>query len=257
MKTWLVLAVLFFGSQYAFSEEIVLTGYYYGTNLYVQNPKIGDDQYCISRILVNDKEISPIPKNSSFDIDMAFVANAAPVEIRIIHSGECKPDILNEGVIKKRESFSFVGLDIGESYIKWQARGERVYGKYFIRRFEKNNWLTIHAIDCNGSDGVQQYQYDVRHFSGDNKYQVKYLDSSGRSFTSDDLEFSAVLTPVAFSPEKVKKEINFSRKTQYRIMDISGKVILQGYADLVDCANLQSGVYYVAFEDQIRQFTKK
>ena len=257
MRVQILLLVLAFGTKYAFCEEIVLSGYYYGTNLYVQNPKIGEDQYCISRILVNGKEMSPIPKNSSFDIDMAFVENAAPVEVRIFHHSECTPKVLNENVIKKREKFAFVGLDIGESFIKWQTKGERVYGKYFIRRFEKNNWLTIHAIDSKGEDGVQQYEYGVRHFSGDNKYQIKYLDSSGRAHVSDELEFSAVLTPVAFSPEKVKKEINLSRKTQFRIMDISGRVILQGYDDIVDCEDLKSGVYYIAFEDQIRQFTKK
>ncbi|MEM1137946.1 MAG: hypothetical protein AAGI07_19080 [Bacteroidota bacterium] len=257
MKYLLVIGLLLLIGKQAQCAEIILNGYYYGTNLFIQNPKIGKNQYCITHISINGRTISPIPVNSSFDIDMSFLADTSPVEIRIQHHSECTPKVLNEDVIKKREAFGFTSLDIGQDYIKWQAKGERIYGKYFIRRFEKNNWLAIHALSCTGEEGTQEYEYKLKHFSGKNKYQIKYLDSSGNAFISDTLVFDAVVQPVTFSPVNVRQLIRLSRKTQYRVLDISGKVLLQGFADSVNCIDLGGGVYYLAIEDQIQQFKKK
>ena len=239
------------------AQEIVLSGYYYGINLFVQNPKMGNDQYCITNITVNGKKADPLKQNSAFDIEMSFVKIGSPVEVRIQHHPECTPKVLNGGVIKKREEFKFLDVNVNSQDIYWSAKGERVFGKYFIRRFEKNHWNSIHAISCKNTDGVQQYEYPIEHFPGDNKYQVKYLDSYGKSFLSDTISYNAIKDKVTFSPTTVKKDLIFSREVQFRIMDISGKVVKQGLSETVNCRDLDSGIYYVAFEDQIRQFSKK
>jgi len=256
MRYFIILIFLFI-QTFSYAQEIVLSGYYNGINLFVQNPKIGEDQYCITNIVVNGRRASPLKQNSSFDIEMSFVEIGAPVEVRIQYHRECTPRVLNGDVIKKRNPFRFVFIKVTDSDIKWSSKGERKYGKYFVRRFNKNHWNTMHAINCKNDNGTVEYDHPIRHFSGENKYQIKYLDSSGKSYYSDTVTYSISKPPVTFSPGKVKKELTFSRKIQYRIMDISGKVLKSGFSDVVDCKNLETGIYYVAFENQIRQFTKK
>ena len=253
----LIFLIFLFSLNYVHAQEIVLSGYYNGINLFVQNPKIGEDQYCITNITVNGRRSSPLKKNSSFDIEMSFVEIGSPVEVRIQHHRECTPKVLNGNVIKKREPFRFVDVQLAGNTLQWASKGERVYGKYFVRRYDKTHWNTLHAINAKNSFDVQHYSYEANHFSGENIYQIKYLDSSGRAFFSKTISIDSSKPPATFSPEKVKKELQFSRKIQYRIMDISGKVLKQGFDDVVDCKDLESGIYYVAFENQVRQFAKK
>jgi len=257
MQCFLLLTCMLFNSLGVPAQEILLEGYYNGINLYVQNPKIGEDKYCITSITINGKLDAPLKQNSSFDIEMAYLEIGAPVEVLIRHHRNCMPKVLNGSVIKKRVPFKFTDLQVTESSIEWASQGERVYGKYFIRRYDKNHWNTIHAMNCKNQDELQQYNYQVCHFSGENKYQIKYLESSGKAYYSEPIEFTAAKKQVSHSYDQMQEKLSFSVKAQYRIMDVSGKVLMQGCANVVDCKKLKKGIYHVAFENQVKQFSKK
>lgn len=86
-------------------EKIILTGFYNGKNVYVQNP-IGPKGvgFCVRKYpSVNGHLTTDIVESSAFEIDLkkCFLKIGEPVKIIVEHNKKCKPKILNPEVLER------------------------------------------------------------------------------------------------------------------------------------------------------------
>ena len=101
-KLVFVLLLIAFVSCNDQNGTIVISGTYKGKNIFVQNPLIGTDtiakQFCIEKIIINDKEVAYKPLSSAIEIDLAHlqIKIGALVKVTIIHRKGCQPKILNK-----------------------------------------------------------------------------------------------------------------------------------------------------------------
>ena len=237
--------------------ELLLTGVYHGTNLYVQNPHDGNNRYCVRKIFVNGRRHQTPPKSSVFTIDLSELEMNSPVNIEIVHSDNCEPKVINPNAIRVKDEFQFVFLDVDGENLHWQVKGERKMGQYFIEKFEHNNWDMQKAVNGKGKAGLNDYNTDVLHHAGKNRYRIKYLEVSGRAYYSSEVIHESENEPVNFYPRKVNDRLNFSREITYEIRDAYGNKVLEGKSEKVDCNNLNPGLYYVSFDNRTEKFFKK
>ena len=237
--------------------ELVLTGVYHGSNLYVQNPHDGENNYCIKDIYVNGKKHMDAPKSSVFTIDLSSLKESAQVKIEIYHTDGCEPKIINPNAIRVKEEFQFIFLDMDDHQIHWKSKGEKKLGKYFIEKFEHNTWQIERAVDGRGDPTANEYRKPVDHHAGENKYRLKYLEISGRTYYSEEIVFVSSREKITFSPQRVSSKLYFSRTTDYEIADAYGNKVMSGRAEEVDCSKLKMGVYYLSFDNRTEKFIKK
>lgn len=244
--------------SYAWAGELLIEGVYQGTNLYIENPHDASKQaFCISEVLINGKKMSPLPQASAFEIILSHLKKDEAVSIRILHRDDCKPKIINPNSIRVRNEFQFTSLDINNDFINWVSKGEKKHSKYFIEKFEHNSWITEEVVECQGNAGNNVYKIDAPHHSGLNKYRVKYLDITGKSYYSQVVEFTAAKAKVEFYPQRVSTTLNFSHPVKFEILDAYGNVVIKGSDKVVDCTKLKMGTYYVSFDNRTEKFFKK
>lgn len=253
----LLTLLLLGGASSANAGELLLTGVYHGTNLYVQNPHDGNNRYCVREVFVNGKRHMTPPKSSVFTIDLSSLKMETAVTIEIIHSDNCEPKVINPNAIRIKDEFHFEFLDVDDKRLYWQAKGEKKMGKYFIEKFEHNNWDLQQAVNGKGEDNLNEYSSNVWHHAGNNRYRIKYLDVSGRTYYSSEIVHESEYEPVEYYPKKVNDILSFSREVTYEIRDSSGNKVLEGKGEKVNCSNLNPGLYYISFDNRTEKFFKK
>ncbi|MEN7551163.1 hypothetical protein AAG747_24790 [Rapidithrix thailandica] len=239
------------------SAELIVHGIYRGANLYIQNPHDGEGNYCISEIYLNGTSLNNVPTSTAFNLDLSQFEEGEALEIRIVHGDFCAPKIINPNAILPREEFKFLSIQKHGEEVSWIAQGEKKYGKYFIMKYEHNNWQVERAVSCKGEQGMQEYSVSVRQHSGVNRYKIKYLEVTGKIIHSPEIEFESGIEKASFYPKRVSSILNFTREVKYEIMDIYGKVLKSGIASRVDCGDLESGTYYVSYDNMTNRFLKK
>ena len=237
--------------------EMLIVGVYHGTNLFVQNPHDGNNNYCIKEIYVNNKKIDHPAKSTAFDIDLsAFKLNDA-ITIKIIHNDDCSPKVMNLNAIKAKEEFTFTSYEPTENKLIWTTKGEKRFGQYFIECFRNNAWIVEKVINCKAQAGNNIYECPVLHNSGTNKYRIKYLEISGKSCYSPDIVYVSDEERVSFYPKSVTEHITFSKSVRYEILDIYYNVVMRGSGVVIDCTDLKLGTYYLVFDNRTEKFLKK
>jgi hypothetical protein len=237
------------------AEDLEINGVYQGKNLYVQNPFTANMRdYCTREVYINNKKLSTSINASAFEIDLSFLSVNDPVSIRIIHCSDCIPKILNPQVIKVKSTFSFSSVNLSESFISWSAKHESSKGRYFVERYEHNNWKIVGEVYC---DGLAKYQSRILHISGMNKYRLKYMEDNGNIIYSDVVEYLYESDPVTFYPKRVTDNLYLSREADYEVLDSYGNVISKGVKKEVSLSNLPTAVYYLNVDNRTYKFFKK
>jgi len=255
--THLVFLLFILYNTAAFAGELVLSGVYHGSNLYVQNPHDGNNSFCIKDIYVNGKKHMDAPQASVFTIDLSGLRENTQVKIEIYHTDGCEPKIINPNAIRVKDEFQFIFLELDDHQVHWKAKGEKKLGKYFIEKFEHNNWIIERAIDGRGDHNANEYRKPIDHHAGENKYRLKYLEISGKTYYSEVITYFSNREKITFAPKKVNTSLTFSRTTDYEIRDAFGQKVLSGRASEVDCKSLKTGVYYISFDNRTEKFFKK
>jgi hypothetical protein len=254
---FLMLAAFALPYHRAWGGELVLTGVYHGSNLYVQNPGDAKTGYCVQSVLVNGRKVMDASQASVFTIDLSTLETNTPLRVEIHHKDGCEPKVINPNAIRIKEEFQFVFLDVDDHILHWQAKGDKKMSKYFIEKFEHNNWAVEKAIDSRGVAGTAEYKEPVEHHTGVNRYRIKYVESSGKSYYSEEVRHESVSESVTFFPKKVSNLLSFSREIDYEIRDAYGNKVLTGHAKDVDCTALKTGLYYISFDNRTEKFFKK
>jgi hypothetical protein len=240
-----------------FAAELILTGIYHGTNLYVQNPKDATGHYCISEVYVNNKKIN-IPISTAFDIDLSFLKREEPVVIKIVHNDNCLPKIINPAAIKPRDEFQFSFAEVTPNKVNWVAKGEKKFGQYFLEHYRNNAWSVEKVLNCKGDAGNNLYNVEITHSQGENKYRIKYLEITGQTYYSPELSFLVTSSEqIEFYPQNVTTTITFSKPVKYELKDLSENIVLRGEGTTIDCSNLASGNYWLIFNNRAEKIVKK
>lgn len=256
--TILSLIILSLGA-YAQNGSVVLNGAYKGKNLYVQNPFTGNmKDFCTLEVHINgEKKMSSI-QSSAYEVDLSFLKMGDPVIIKIVHSPDCKPKVLNPQVIRNNSNeFHFLSFNSSDSKLNWSSKGESGGAKMFIQQFTRGQWINVSEKRAKGLPSKSEYSHTVTHHNGLNKYRIKYLDVHGKVVYSHVSEYNSSEEDVTFYPSRVSTSITLSRSSSYEIMDSYGNVIKKGKGAKIDCIGLKSGVYYLNMHNQTEKFYKK
>lgn len=239
-----------------YAAEMVITGAYHGANVFVQNPHDGSNNYCITEVYLNNKKIDH-PKATAFDIDLSGLKMNEPITIKIVHSDNCTPKIMNLNAIKAREEFQFMSTEATDAKLVWTTKGERKFGQYFLEAFKNNAWRVEKVMNCKAQTGNNIYEAPAAHNSGVNKYRIKYLEISGKSTYSPEMVYHSEEEQVSFYPKSVTQLITFSKVVKYEILDVYYNVVMRGNGASADCTGLKLGTYYLVFDNRTEKFLKK
>jgi hypothetical protein len=260
LKRLFILFIVLLGQHAALAGnggELVLAGVYHGTNLYVQNPHTPGGDYCISKILINDKPVEKVPQSTAFEIDLSHLKINDNVVVKIYHSSDCGPKVINPSAIRVKEEFQFASVEVTDEFVQWVSTGEKNYGKYFIEKFANNSWVVDKVVSSKSKPGSNFYSQEIAHHSGINKYRVKYLEISGKSYFSTIVEYESQAEKVTFFPKRVTNKITFSREVDYEILNVYGNSVTKGSGNIVNCSRLKTGTYYLNFDNRTEKFFKK
>jgi hypothetical protein len=238
------------------AAEMLITGVYHGTNLYVQNPHDGKGNFCISEVYVNNVKAEH-PAATAFDIDLSALKPQEVVNIKIIHTDNCMPKIMNLNAIKAREEFQFTNIEATDDKLIWVTKGEKKFGQYFIEVFKNNVWAIDKVFNCKAQQGNNVYDVIVTHASGTNRYRIKYLEISGKSSYSQEVAFVSDTERVTFYPKSVLEGITFSKVVKFEVLDAYYNVLIRGNGATIDCTKLKTGSYYLVFDNRTEKFLKK
>lgn len=240
----------------AATQEMVITGINRGKNIYVQNPLSDDGRnYCTEAVYLNNQLVYNNPRASAFTIKLNELPDQSPVEIRIVYASGCMPKVINPTAIRPSAGFRYLALNISESKVFWSTNGAQRAGKFFVERNEQDSWNTVKTVDAKAA--YNNYQAEVSHFSGENKYRIRFLQDDGEMYYSKVEEFASKADPITFTPARVSDQIYLSRSTAYIITDINGNELKKGNGKEIDVSDLPTGVYYLVMENRQEKFFKK
>ena len=254
---FILLFILFIPLQ-IFAEEYIVTGEYQGKNVYVQNP-LSDDQinFCTEYVYLNDEIVVKYPKTSAFEIKMEDLHIGDPLVIKIVHKSGCTPKIINPQVIRSKSKFQFLSTNANENEITWMTIGEYQGGIFHIEKYVNNEWITSSTVYGKGNFETNQYSTSPNYYAGENKLRIKYETENGNIFYSKVFDHYSTIEPISFYPIRVTDKLFLSRRTEYQVMDPSGRLVAKGNSDVINCSNLKSGLYYLAIENRQEKFFKK
>ena len=75
MRKYIFVLILTIGSTFCMAGELVLTGIYQGSNLYVMNPfaPVGEG-FCVTEVQVNGAATSDEINSSAFEVDLGALS---------------------------------------------------------------------------------------------------------------------------------------------------------------------------------------
>lgn len=240
-------------------SEVSINGVYKGKNLYVQNPFAGNMQdFCTKEVHINGELKMSDIKSSAYEIDLSFLKLGDPVIVKISHSDDCKPKILNPQVIRNdNNDFHFSSFNVSDTKLNWSSKGESGGAKMFVQQFTRGQWINVDEVKAKGLPTTSEYTVAITHHNGLNKYRIKYLDIHGKVVYSHVGEFNSSEEDITFYPSRVSTSITLSRASDYEIMDSFGNVVKKGKGAKIDCVDLKTGVYYLNMHNQTEKFLKK
>lgn len=256
-----VLAWLTFGASAQDEERLLLAGVYQGSDLYVQNPFSGAGvSFCVFEVRINGEVTSDEVNSSAFVIDMEVMGLSLGDSVNIVirHKGGCQPRVLNPEALDPRSTFETEEISVsGDHVLTWKTKGEAGALPFIVEQFRWNKWVKAGEVMGAGKPQLQTYTFQLLPHSGLNRVRVRQVDSRDEERTSPIVDFSGPEQPVAFSPEKPRDALSFTKETRYEIFDEYGNLVKKGFGSSVDLSELDRGEYYVNYDSRFGETFKK
>lgn len=242
------------------TAELRLVGTYQGENLYVRNPYLIEKKvHCTQAVYVNGTlSVSDI-KKSAFEIDLSHLGEGVPVEVRIEHMRGCQPRVVNPQAIQGKRALQFSACAVDSLNMVWQVSGETGPTTYFVERNVRGQWTTVSSPVITREPQTQaDYELEVKHATGRNRYRVKAYTDGGEEFFSEEVEFMNGEPAVEWSFDALPQgRITLSRKAFYQVLDPYGDVMIEGEQTDIDVGKLEAGTYFLQVDDQTVPFEKR
>ncbi|WP_372752269.1 hypothetical protein [Labilibaculum sp.] len=261
MKHKITLLIFLFLFNFAYADKLELSGIFLGKNVYVMNPFSDSGVgFCVFEVSVNGQTTSDQINSSAFEIDLSKFN--FPIGTKIIislsYKNGCIPKIINPEAIKPKSSFSLQESHVNESgLLKWTTKGELGSLPFIVQQYRWNKWITIGQVEGIGCPGIHNYELDVRPHSGKNRFRIYQVDYTGEAHYTKEFEYQSNRAAIKFGPEKIKNELLFSHETLYEIYDNYGNIVFKGFGQKIKLDELQNGLYYINYDNNMGSFRKK
>lgn len=241
------------------AQEISIDGVYNGKNLYILNPSVGNS-FCVSEVWVNGKKTKDEVNSNSFEIDFSLLGIQAgnTVRIRIFHSNNCVPKIINPEVLEELTQINLSNIKInkGET-ISWEINGKATSGTFSVEQFRWKKWVLVNEISLQDSLKLNYYSVEIYPTSGQNLFKVKFIDEKGKIAFTKEVKYNQPAKELTITSEKIKDKITLSNTSMYEIIDENGNIVLQGISKYIDVSELKKGKYFINFDNKTETFTIK
>ena len=259
MKKLTASFVLFLMFSTAYSATLLVEGKYQNKNLYVQNFFGGSGiGFCAFEVKVNGNITTDEVNSSAFEIDLSAqkLKFGDKVVIEILHKDGCQPKVLNMEDLKPKPSFEVLTMNITSGgLLKWTTKNEGGALPYIIEQFKWNKWVPVGEVDGAGSPEPHEYSFQVATHSGENKFRVKQVGLGNAPRYSNNVVLNSMIEKPKF--EVKQNLLAFSYETGYEVYDSYGIVVKKGFGKEVKIENLEKGKYYLCYDNQITEFSKK
>mgnify|MGYP000936425097 CR=1 FL=1 len=244
----------------AFAGEIRLEGHYYGNNLYVMNPSLGDG-FCVTGVSVNGVSTRDEIRSNAFEIDFADLGltNGTPVMVVISHHDGCTPKVTNPQVISADQFFSFVSIKMDRNNkLNWEISGNTGTRPFVIEQFRWNRWAVVGEVAASDTAENGIYVATVSFHSGLNQFRVMRPDAYGQPVYSKVTKYNNTKqAAVELASSRVSQKLEFSAPTFWELYGLNGDYIAGGFDQEVDVSNLEKGKYFLNFDVQSVTISKK
>lgn len=245
------------------AEVIIIEGFYQGKDLYVKNPNSSKGVgFCVYEVQVNGDVTADEINSNAFVVDLHTFGYeiGTPISIEIRHHEGCKPKILNPDAVLPQSSFEIVSVDVdARGRISWVTSKEMAEMPYVIQQFKWNKWITIGEVIGTGRMDENSYSFQAQSHTGTNIYRVGQRNSKGEGRYSDEIRYDSPQSePVELLSEKVSNMVSFSKRTQFEIFDVYGRLVKRGYERNVLIDSLEKGTYYINYDRSFgKTFSKR
>lgn len=244
------------------AQSIIMEGIYQGKDLYVKNPFAADGVgFCVYEVQVNGEVTKDEVNSSAFAIDFNIlgVAVGSPIEVIVNHKQDCEPLVLNPEAIKAHSTFELIEISVNDKNIlSWKTKGESGSLPFVIEQFRWNKWVKAGEVMGEGTVDINEYQFELTPYSGENKVRVRQTDYTGKPRYSKNVSYNPNVPKVAFEPKKPSDEISFTKATRFEIFDKYGNLVKTGYSNAVSVSNLDKGEeYYINYDSFFGETFKK
>ncbi|WP_132431637.1 hypothetical protein [Natronoflexus pectinivorans] len=260
MKKILLFMLLVVNSTMLPAGQIELRGTYQGENLYIKNPFAATGVgFCVYEVTVNGMTTTDEINSSAFEVDLSVFGFrlGEPITIRVNYKEGCSPNILNADVLNARATFVAEGLHIENGKLVWNTRNETGPLPFIIEQFRWNKWVETGRVDGKGVPGQHTYSAEVRLHAGTNRFRIRQVDSRGNRRLSGEITYISNKQPVTFNITSDGNYIRFSEATLYELFDGFGRIVVRGFGDRLQVANLERGNYYLNYDNTMEVFNKR
>lgn len=253
----LSITILFLSlSFFIFSQEErhYFRGVYSGKNVYVKNPKLSNtDQFCISEVQVNGRQMYPELNSSAFSIDLSSlemnVADSVTIEITSKDGGV--PKLINPEVISPASSFKIEDILLTkDGWLQWVTINEGGNLPFVIEQFKWNKWVTIGEVMGQGGKEENKYAFQFNMHYGKNTVRVKQKDRSLEKFSKEVSNEGMRDEPVELVSSTLKAVIQFTDVTSFELYDEYGTLLLYETAESIEVSDLPKGLYYLNYANK-------
>jgi len=259
MRKFIFVLILMVSGSLCSADEIVLSGVYQGSNIYVMNPfaPVGEG-FCVTEVTVNGTASNSEINSSAFEIDLLSLGlkKGDAVKIVIKHQAGCEPKIINPEVLKAQSTFNVTSIKIDKGQLKFVTTGEGGSLPFIVEQFRWNKWIKVATIDGKGTPTTNTYFADVNLHAGYNRFRVKQIDYTRRPRYSKELKYRAMVAEVTYSFTKPYNEIKFSAETMYEVYNSKGAIISRGVGTEINVSSLSAGEYYLNYDTKTETFKK-
>jgi len=261
VKKNLLLIFFIFLFSFAYADKLELSGIYLGKNVYVMNPFSDSGVgYCVYQVTVNGQTSSDEIGSSAFEIDLSQFGFDIGEKVNIVlhYKGGCLPRITNPEAIKPKSTFEIQTAEVDKNGILyWTTREESGSIPFVVQQYRWNKWITVGEVEGRGLPTINKYEQKVRTHTGKNIFRLSQTDYTGNAKYSPRITHESRKAKVDFGPEKVKDELLFTSETLYEIYDQYGNIVFKGFGNKVNVESLQSGLYYINYDNTMGSFRKK
>lgn len=234
-------------------------GKFYGENIYILNPTVGDG-FSVKKIVVNKDTLLDELNSNALEIDFATIGikNEQEVLVTLIFDSLNPPHILNPEVLYPPEDLRFSKPRFRDNILQWRVGGSLSDYPMVIEQFKWNKWYKIGEVDPLDTVENQTYNLMVRFHSGENQFRIKTYNFNGEEVISKSiLQRSVNIPEVKMVSTKITNEIEFTSDTEYELYSETGELLLQGFDRYIDVGKLEKGVYFLNFDNSMTQIKKK
>lgn len=257
MKKYLFV-ILFIGfTNSLIGQDSYFRGFYQGQNIFVRNPYMSQSTgFCIEQIYLNGELVARNPKVSAYEIDLQELELDTRIVIRIVHSHNCQPELINPEVIQGDLKFSWLKVYVDENQIIWITTKESNDGFYIVEKDTQDGWFPLDTVKTKGGIFINQHSMELDHIKGDNLYRVQYHEPEMEVEYSDSFNFHSDRQEISHAVDEEKWIIEFTEEVSFLLYNSDSIIVRRGKDVSCDIRKLPKGEYLIKYDGKEITFEK-